>query len=225
MHDGGNEGTRMGHLALHYRPGEETLARLLLEDIGCTLVDNGPEPGQDGFCTALFDDTEPTFCDNQIFLSALDATQVELEDALAEQLGLFTDGQHPAATAWFEKRRRRAEVFAHFGIRYGSMEQLERTLADLERDSAPGGPLEGRVLVEKRVPAPGHSGAVDARIAASPAFEGDEPSGPAEHWVQCRFVTDVVGFGLLCMGSEFELDYVFEDFFATPASFAPAKPR
>ena len=38
-------------MALHYLPGDEAAARRLLEHLGCTLVDNGPKPGEDGFCT------------------------------------------------------------------------------------------------------------------------------------------------------------------------------
>lgn len=215
--------TVMGHMALHYREGDYELARLLLEDIGGTLVDNGPAPGRDGFCTVLLDDSQPTFADNQFFLSKLDASQQALEDAIAEALGIGTEAQHPAVTAFLARRHEKAEAIAHFGIRYGTLEALETVLTNLERDSQPGGPLEGRVQIDKRVPAPGFSAVVDARIAASPVFRGDEPSGPAKHWVQCRFVTDIIGFGLVSLGAEFELDFVFDEFFEAPASFAPAR--
>ena len=45
----------IGHLALHYGPGDEGGARRLLELCGCTLLDNGPSPGNDGFCSVLLD--------------------------------------------------------------------------------------------------------------------------------------------------------------------------
>ena len=33
----------IGHVAMHYRPGDEAPARRLFELLGCTLVDNGPD--------------------------------------------------------------------------------------------------------------------------------------------------------------------------------------
>ncbi len=66
---------------------------------------------------------------------------------------------------------------------------------------------------------------VDRRIADSTLFTGKEPAGAAKHWIQCRFVTDVLGFGFVSFGSEFELDYVFKEFFAEPVTFAPAVAR
>ena len=217
-----NEHTVMGHLALHYRDGDDRLARLLLEDIGCVLVDNGPSPGRDGFCTVLLDAVNATFADNLFFLSKLDESQQALEDAITAALHIGTAEQHPAVTNFFARRHAQAESIAHFGIRYGTFEQLEAVLARLERDTAAGGPLHGRVEVQKRVPPPRFSAAADQRIADSPLFTGDEAAGPAKHWVQCRFITDIIGFGLVSLGAEFELDYVFEEFYDGPVSFARA---
>lgn len=219
---GATPGTTMGHLALHYREGDYELACLLLSDVGFTLVDNGPAPGRDGFATVVLDDTTNTFADNIFFLSKLDATQQALEDVIFAALGQGTDRRHPALTAYYEARRDHAERFAHFGIRFGTFEQLESALSALDRDCRPGAPLHGRVDIEKRIPPPGFSEAVDRRIAESPLFTGNEPPGPAKHWIQCRFVTDIVGFGLVGLGAEFELDYVFPDFHEGPVSFGRA---
>ena len=52
----------IGHLALHYGPGDQQGARRLLELCGCTLVDNGPSPGNDGFCSVLVDGKEVRTC-------------------------------------------------------------------------------------------------------------------------------------------------------------------
>jgi hypothetical protein len=216
------KGTVMGHLALHYRPGDETLARLVLADLGCTLLDNGPAPGSDGFFTALLDGGRTDCADNLCFVSRLDASQVVLEETILELLHAGEPDAHPALTTYLDRRHERAELVSHFGIRYGSFEQLEDVLARLNDHTKPGGPLEGRVEVFTRIPAPGHSETVDDRIAASPAFSGDEPAGPAKHWVQCRIITDVVGYGIVSLGTEFELDYVFDDWYETPPSFTPA---
>lgn len=207
---------------MHYRPGDEELARLLLGDMGGVLVDNGPRPGADGFCTVVFD-PDSAFADNLLFLARVHDAQLALEDALVDQLGLGRQDQHPALTDFLAYRHERAELVAHLGIRYATFEQLEEVVAALERDSAPGGPLHGRVELFKRVPPRGFSRAVDERVAASSVLGGTELEGPAKHWVQCRIVTDVLGFGLIPLGSEFELDYVFPDWFDGPASFAPPK--
>ena len=58
-----------GHLALQYLPGDEQLARHLLELFGCTLVDNGPDPGNDGFCTVLVNAGDANHADAHYYLS------------------------------------------------------------------------------------------------------------------------------------------------------------
>jgi hypothetical protein len=216
-----NTGTVMSHMALHYREGDYDIARLLLEDLGCTLLDNGP-PAAQGFCTALLDDARSDCADNLLFLSQIDAAQIELERTILQLLGDGSDAPHPALTTFLDRRHAQAEAIAHLGIRYGTFEQIEAVLTKLERDTQPGQPLAGRVEIFKRIPAPGHSEAVDDRISASPVFTGEEAAGPAKHWIQCRIVTDVFGFGIVSLGSEFELDFVFDEWFDAPASFTPA---
>ncbi len=220
-----NRGTVMGHMALHYRPGDSELARLLLEDLGCTLLDNGPAPGSDGFFTALLDGGRSERADNLFFVARLDASQLTLEETILDVLGHGRAEMHPALKGYLERRQAQAEAVSHFGIRYGSFEQLEQVLARLDDHTRAGGPLAGRVEIFKRIPAPGYSDAVDARIAASPVLSSDEAAGPAKHWVQCRIITDIVGFGIVSLGSEFELDYVFGEWFQSVPSFAPAVDR
>ncbi|MFN8025782.1 MAG: hypothetical protein U0W40_05295 [Acidimicrobiia bacterium] len=215
---------RMGHLATHYREGDEHLARLLLEDLGFTLLDNGPRPGEDGFCTALVDGDEASCSENIIFLSKVSPFQQALEDAITESLGWGTDHQHPALTEFLDRRDERAEAVAHFGIRYSTFERLERVIESLERDASPGGPLHGRVTLYKRIAPPRFSDSIDATMAGSKVFAGVEQYGPAKNWVQCRIVTDVLAFGLVAVGAEFELNYVFPEWFEATPSFAPAVP-
>src|SRR5438445_287903 len=90
----------LGHLALHYRPGDEQPARRLLQLLGCTLVDNGPAPGSDGFCTVLVDKGTANHADNVMFLSKLPPAQVAVEDAIGGLAGSETDeGDHRGARA------------------------------------------------------------------------------------------------------------------------------
>ena len=78
----------LGHLALYYRPGDMEASRRLLQDLGCTLVENGPRPGEDGFCTVLVDDETANHADNILFLAPVSPKQEELERTIREQFGV-----------------------------------------------------------------------------------------------------------------------------------------
>ncbi len=219
--------TVLGHLALHYREGDEQPARRLLELLGCTLVDNGPAPGSDGFCTVLVDADSADYADNLMFLSGLTAEQEAVESAIRGALRLGELDTHPAATKFAESSSVKPESSSHIGIRYRSLGALEKVLTELETAALPGGELAGRIQVTKYAPRTGGDGAADAAVAAqvnaSPAFSGEEPSSFAPYWIQCFVRTDLCGFGILAFGSIFELDYVFEPFMAAPPVFG--RPR
>ncbi len=207
-----------GHLALHYMPGDEQPARRLLELMGCTLVDNGPDPGRDGFCTVLVDPVEANYADNIFFLSRVSDEQLAIEQAISAALA-STDGNAAVLAAYRTKTTAAPESISHIGIRYASFGALEEVLLAIERETAAGGVLEGRAQVVKYRARPGLDDEIDARLAASPAFRGDERPAFANSWVQCFVTTDVLGFGILALGHTFELDFVFEPFFAEPPSF------
>src|SRR5690606_38169179 len=151
----GQTGTTLGHLALHYRPGDEAAARRLLQHLGCTLVDNGPKPGEDGFCTVLVDAASAHHADNVLFLSRMTPAQLALEDAIREHLRVGADGEHPAVAGFRELRQDKPESAAHLGLRYRSFEALEQALEAIERDAAPGGAFAGRVDLKKYRARPG----------------------------------------------------------------------
>ena len=123
----------LGHLALYYRPGDEKASRLLLEDLGCTLVDNGPRPGADGFCTVLVDDETANHADNILFLAPLSPVQEELEAAIREQFGLGGASPDRPATAFTDMKRNSPETASHFAIRYRAY-RLERVDPRAHRD-------------------------------------------------------------------------------------------
>lgn len=221
--------TVLGHLALHYAPGDEQPSRRLLELLGCTLVDNGAAPGKDGFCTVLLGGTDPNYADNLMFLSQMKPEQIALEEAI--QAALYPDGADadPRARALADSVVAKPESISHIGIRYRSLEQLEAVVGALDAAVAPGGELAGRAEVVKYRPSPGGASAADdravaERIAASPVFEGTEPASFAKHWIQCFVKTDLCGFGILAFGSLFELDYVFDPFFDEPPDFRIRRP-
>lgn len=212
----------LGHLALYYRSGDETASRRLLEDLGCTLVDNGPRPGSDGFCTVLVDDDTANHADNILFLAPMTPVQEDLERAIGDQFGVGDTEPDGTATAFTDMKRSSPETASHFAIRYRELEELERVLAAVEADAAEGGPLHGRVELTKYRARPDLDPAVDERMAASSAFTGDEPRAFANFWIQCFVKTDLFGYGILAFGQTIELDYVFEPFFAEPPSFGRA---
>jgi hypothetical protein len=213
----------LGHMAMHYLPGDEHAARRLLMHLGCTLVDNGPRPGEDGFCTVLLDQGTANHADNILFLSRLSDAQAALEKAIRERLGIGSIDEHPAVAGFQDMRRQYPESTAHVGIRYGKLEALEAALFAIDDDARPGGPLAGRVEVTRYGARPNLDPEVDRRMAVSRAFRGDEPPAFADYWVQCFVRTDLFGYGILAFGQTIELDYVFEPFFSAPPSFG--RPR
>jgi hypothetical protein len=207
----------LGHLALHYLPGNERAARRLLELMGATLVDNGPDPGNDGFCTILLDGATGNHADNIMFMSPARPSQVALEEAIASSV------PQQAVDGYLASTVTNPESISHIGIRYASLEKLEDVLAGLKQASGPGGELEGQIEFSMYRARRGLDAAVDARMDASPVFDGTESEAFANHWIQCFVKTKIVGFGLLSFGQIFELDYVFEPFFDEAPSFGRKK--
>ena len=218
------QATVLGHIALHYGPGDERPARRLLELFGCKLVDNGPAPGSDGFCTVVMDKGTGNYADNIMFLSGMNDAQLQLEDAIRTSLGVGGTNESAAVGSFRDKRYIAPESNSHIGFRYRTFEALEQVLADIDAAGAPGGELEGRIEVAKHRARPGLDSAVDERMAASPMFDGTEKPAFADYWVQCFVSTDLCGFGILAFGHTFELDFVFDPFFSRPPTFGTPRP-
>ncbi|MGW0816996.1 hypothetical protein ACWD00_27770 [Streptomyces viridiviolaceus] len=195
----------LGHLALYYVPGTEEQARALFRTLGFTLVDNGPP----GFASALADEPTANHHDNLMYLAAMTDQQWALEQELRERLETSEN-----AGAFRELLTQWPEAGPHVGVKYESLQELERVLGTLEEDSAPGGPLHGHVQVRKFRARPGLDPDVDARMARSPAFTGAEHPAFGDHIVQCFLRTDL--FGVLSSASTIELDYAFAPFFDHP---------
>jgi hypothetical protein len=211
----------LGHLALHYRPGDFGLARLLFETLGAHLEDNGP----DGFCTVVFDHHQWNYVDNVIYLAQAGPVKLGLEEAITESLHLGTDDEDPRATAFRETRGSSPESLDHVGIRYASFEELERAVLALTEATAPGGALEGRAVVTKYRARAGQDDGIDAQMAASPIFRDNDEDGTsfADYGVQVFVKTDLCTTGLFALGQTIELDYFFEPAFATMPDFRRTK--
>ena len=212
----------IGHLALHYRPGDEDRARRLFELFGCTLVQNGPAPGTDGFSTIVVDDETWNYVDNVLYLSRVSDAQLDLETAIADGLRAGAVDEDPRLSAYRALRAEWPESLTHVGIRYSSFEALERAVSAIEIATAPGGELAGRASITKFKARPGLDAEIDAAMAASPIFDDDDRPAFADYGVQCFVKTDLCAAGLLALGQTIELDYFFAPAFEKVPSFGPA---
>jgi hypothetical protein len=211
----------LGHLALHYRPGDFEQTQLLFETLGAHLEHNGP----DGFFTVVFARDGWNYVDNVMYLGVAGPVKLGLEQAITESLHLGTDDEDPRATAFRDTRGSSPESLDHVGIRYASFEELERAVLALTEATAPGGALEGRAVVTKYRARAGQDDAIDAQMAASPIFRDNDEHGTsfADYGVQVFVETDLCTTGLFALGQTIELDYFFEPAFEHMPDFRPKK--
>ena len=153
-----------GHLALHYMPGDEQPARRLLELLGCTLVDNGPVPGNDGFATVHINSADTNHAETIFFLSAVTPEQLDIEHAITTAMQL--DANAGILDAYRAKTTKAPESISHIGIRYADFGDLESVPASVEHAASPGVQLAGRAKLVKYAARPGLDTAVAARLSA-----------------------------------------------------------
>lgn len=201
----------LGHLALYYRPGAQDAARTLLTDLGCELVDNGPRPGEDGFTSALVDGVTANHHDNVVYLAQMGDAQWDLEQRVAEVLAAG------AGAAFHDRMVEWPESAPHVGLKYASLDDLERAVLAVEAHAAPGGPLEREVSVARFRARPGLGADTDARMTTSPVFTDDDPPAFGDHIVQVFVRTTL--FGALTSATTIELDYAFAPFYGRVPTF------
>lgn len=211
----------LGHLAIHYRPGDFASCRRLFEAMGAHLEDNGP----DGFCTIVFDNDDWNYVDNVLYLGQATAVKLALEAAVTEALRIGQADEDPRASAFRAARSSSPESLDHVGIRYSSFESLERAVVALTELTGPGGALEGRVVVTKYRARAGLDANVDEVMATSPIFRDGDEDGTAfaDYGVQVFVKTDLCTTGLFAMGQTIELDYFFEPAFEHMPDFRPKR--
>jgi hypothetical protein len=211
----------LGHLALHYRPGDFAATRLLFESLGAHLEENGPE----GFFTVVFARDGWNYVDNVMYIAQATKVKLGLEEAITESLRIGTDDEDPRATAFRDTRGASPESLDHVGIRYSSFAELERAVIALEQASATGGALAGRAVVTKYRPPAGMDAAIDDEIAASPIFRDRDDDGTSyvDYGVQVFVKTDLCTTGLFALGQTIELDYFFEPAFDAMPDFTRKK--
>jgi hypothetical protein len=207
----------LGHLALHYRPGDFEPARALFQALGARLQDNGPP----GFCSIVFDPAGWNHVDNVMYLSQAGTVKLALEDAITESLHIGKTDEDPRAVAFRELRHASPESLDHVGIRYSTFADLERAVLALAAATAPGGALEGRAVVTKYRARPGQDPQVDELMETSPIFRDHDDNGIAfaDFGVQIFVKTDLCTTGLFSLGQTIELDYFWPPAFETMPDF------
>ena len=210
----------IGHVAMYYLPGDEVQTRRLFELLGCTLVDNGPDPGNDGFTSVVVSGPDWNHVDDILYLAPASAQQQALEAAIGEALRAGSDDEHPALRDFRAVREEWPEIYTHFGIRFRSLDDVERAVAAIEIAGAPGGELEGRASVSRFRARAGRGEAIDQRMEESTVFDADDRPAFGDYAVQCFVKTDLVAAGIPALGQTIELDYYFDPAFDAPADYS-----
>ena len=138
------QGQLLNHFEAVYRPGDRGLAREFLTALGLYVEDySNPDPASDKMLGIHFNPEDRDATNNLIFLHKMSEPQAKFDALLrtkladdvelAEAHGQFQDtvARYPGATP-------------HFGIRYRSMEALDRVI---ERLDAVSDELKTRVTV------------------------------------------------------------------------------
>jgi len=178
----------LSHLELVYAPGERSLARTLLRELGFRVLDPQTDPIPENlgpaaapFLIVYVDPGSDDVFDNVLYVSEISAPQRRFEDALRARLA--HDGElaklHDELRAAYAER---PQMMTHVGVGYATAEEVERACERVRRSPE----LAGRVVVSP-VYHPGGPGSLDDRV------------------VQAFVYTDVVATGLLCAGQQLEL--------------------
>jgi hypothetical protein len=203
--------TALGHLAVHYRPGEAQLAARFFELIGARVKTFGPFPNGDYFYLIALNSTAPDEAEDIVFLSAMTPQQYELEQELSAHLGVGTEQLHPKLQAFFAEKARQPEFFLHFGFHFAQLEDLEAAVQRLEEamrsDPAFGARFQGFQKLKARGEA--NDADIPARMAASPVFSKSEGYAFGSNIAQVHIRTDLFAAGLSFLGAVVELDYTF----------------
>lgn len=203
--------TALGHLALHFRPGEGPLAARFFELIGARMKTFGPFPNGDYFYIVALNSTAPDEAEDIVFLSAMTPQQHELEQELRAYLGVGTAQPHPKLQAFFAEKAREPEFFLHFGFHFARLEDLEAAVQRLEEamrsDPAFAARFQGFQLLRARG-AP-EDADIPARMVASPVFCKTDRYAYGAHIAQVHIRTDLFAAGLSFLGAVVEFDYTF----------------
>lgn len=203
--------TSLGHLALHYRPGESELAARFFQLLGARVKTFPRPPSDDPLYIISVDSVNPDAADDIVFLFALKPAQIALEDAIAKRFGFGTDSPDPVLREFLDERARWPESYLHFGLHYAELDELEAAVLRLQDAMAADPAFGARIHSFQLLKARGEDGddAITERMAASPVFSQTDQLAYGRHGVQVHIRTDLFATGLHMLGSVVELDFVF----------------
>lgn len=203
--------TSLGHLALHFRPGERELAVRFFELLGGRVREFPNKFSDEPLYIIAMDSADPDRADNINYLFALKPAQLELEAAIAEAFGADTEEPHAVLRHFLEQRAQWPESYLHFGLHFSDLDELEAAVLRMREEMTSNPEFAARIQSMQVLRAPGEDGdvAIDERMAASPVFADAEDYAYGRHGVQVHIRTDAFATGLSLFGSVVELDYVF----------------
>ncbi|CAM5644855.1 hypothetical protein GCM10010261_20420 [Streptomyces pilosus] len=201
----------LGHLAVHFRPGERALATRFFELLGARVREFPNKFSDEPLYLISMDRDTPARPDNVIFLFALKPSQLALESVMTEHLGMDTDDPHPALREFLQQRADWPESYLHFGLHFARLEDLENAVVALRAEMASDPAFATRIQSLQILRAKGEDGdrEIAERMAASPVFGETEQFAYGRHGAQVHIRTDLFATGLSLFGSVVELDFVF----------------
>ena len=176
------------HSECIYAPGEGELVKTLLTTLGFAVTKVDPHP----YIIAHVQPALKDVMSNCIYASELTPTQQAFEKTLRETLATSEDFRS-AAEEWETDFRNDPQRSVHFGFCYDTREEFEATIDRVRKASAPGQPLENRVLV------------------TGVYFPGD-PGSITDTMAQAFLWTDVFASGILTFGQHLELQWHIKSF-------------
>jgi hypothetical protein len=177
---------RLTHSECIYAPGDAEAVKALFTALGFAVTKVEPHP----YIIAHVDPEVHDVMANVIYASELTAMQQTFEKTLQETLAASPEFRD-ATDNWEKDFRDDPQRSVHFGFQYGSREAFEATVERLRAAAAPGGALEGRLVVTG-VYFPGDAGSITDTMA------------------QGFLWTDVMASGILTFGQHLELQWHIE---------------
>lgn len=174
------------HSECIYAPGDGDLVKQLFTALGFAVTKVEPHP----YIIAHVNPDVLDVMSNVIYASELTPTQQTFEKTLQATLA-SSDEFRQAAENWERDFRDDPQRSVHFGFQYESKDSFTATLQRLRDVSAPGQPLDGRVLV------------------TGVYFPGDEGS-ITDTMAQGFVWTDLMASGILTFGQHLELQWHIE---------------
>jgi hypothetical protein len=171
------------HSECIYAPGDGELVKLLFTTLGFAVTKVDPHP----YIIAHVQPDVKDVLTNVLYASELTPSQQAFEKTLREQLA-SSDEFRSAAEEWENDFRNDPQRSVHFGFCYDTREDFEAAIDRLRVASAPGAPLEGRVVV------------------TGVYFPGDEGS-ITDTMAQGFLWTDLVASGILTFGQHIEMQW------------------